>query len=136
MNILTTPTMFMTKEAWIAATHPVVCGIRSSDPIVAANPQWWIPEIVYGFVPHTSYLKAMQLCANANIQSIKEEIESSHVNQAYNKYVAVQDKAENKEKLAMLKNKTFYNKGVVYHWCMIHFGMFIIHSTALDTWKN
>ena len=38
----------------------------------------------------------MQLHPDANIMSIKEEGDSSHINQAYEKYVAVKDKYENK----------------------------------------
>ena len=49
----------------------------------------------------------MQLHSDTNIQSIKEESDLLHVNQAYVNYVAVQDKAENRKSLAMLSNKTF-----------------------------
>jgi hypothetical protein len=60
----------------------------------------------------------------------------SHVNQAYDKYVDVKDKAAKNESLAMLRNKTFYNKGVVDQWGMIHVGLFVIHSTDPETWTN
>ena len=46
--------------------------------------------------------------------------DSLHVNQAYNKYVSVLDKSANKESLAILRNKTLQNKGVVNPWDIIH----------------
>jgi hypothetical protein len=36
----------------------------------------------------------------------------------------------------MIRNKTFYNKGVVDQWGMIRVGLFVIHSTAPETWMN
>jgi hypothetical protein len=40
----------------------------------------------------------MQMRADANICYVKEEVDSSRVNQAYDKYVAVKDTATKKEK--------------------------------------
>ena len=86
-------------------------------------------EIVYGFGPHTLSLKAMQLRADTNIQSIKEESNLSYVNQADDKYVAVQDKVSKKERLTMLRNNTLYNMGLVDPWGVIPVGLFVNHST-------
>ena len=91
-NVLMTSTAFMTEEAWIYENPPVVHGLKSSGHIVAANPQWWIKYILHGFFPHTSSLKSMQLRADTNIQSIKDEGDSSRVNKVYDKYVSVQHK--------------------------------------------
>ena len=96
LTVLMTPPYFMTKEACIAATPGVVSGLRSSDTIFASNPQWRMTGVVYGFVPRTLPIKAIQLRVVTNIQSIKEEGYSLYSNQAYDKYVAVQDKSANK----------------------------------------
>ena len=51
-TILMNLTAFMNEEAWNAETTPFVCRIRSSDSIVAENPQWRMKYIVDGFGPH------------------------------------------------------------------------------------
>ena len=66
--------------------------------------------------PSYIYPKGNATVADANIQRIKKEGELSHVNQVYDKYVAVQDTYAKKEIMDMIMNKTFYKKGVVYQW--------------------
>ena len=51
-TVLMTPVAFMTKEAWISASSPIVCGLRSSYSIVAVNTQWLMTYIVDGFGPN------------------------------------------------------------------------------------
>ncbi len=63
-----TATAFMTEEAWVQATPSVIKGLGSSDPIVQANPQWWVLEVFNGHGgPHTMSLPALQLCYDNNI---------------------------------------------------------------------
>jgi hypothetical protein len=69
--------------------------LRNADPIVAADPQWWMLEVFNGFGPHTSSLKSMQYCTNNNIIAVKEEGDYSLCNQAYCKFAAKTDKAAN-----------------------------------------
>ena len=87
-------------------------------------------DIVVELFPHTLSFKGIQLCADSKIHRIQEEGDSSHVNQAHDKYVYVQDKAANQESLVVLRKKTFYNKGVVDQWGMIHVGIFLINLTS------
>jgi hypothetical protein len=89
-NIMT-PTAFVTKEAWEEMTPFVIKGIRSID-IVKANPQWWVLEVFDRFGPHVSSYKAMKMQYDNKILSLKEEGDSSHCNQAYDKFVALYDK--------------------------------------------
>ena len=56
------------------------------------NPQWWVMEIFDGFGAHTLSPTAMQLRLDSKILSLKEEADSSHVNQGYDKFVAKSDK--------------------------------------------
>jgi hypothetical protein len=68
-----TATVFMTEEAWVQATPCVIKGLHSSDPIVQANPQWWVLEVFDGHGPHTMSLSAMQLRYDSKILSLKEK---------------------------------------------------------------
>jgi hypothetical protein len=62
------------------------------DPIVMANPQWWMLEVFNGFGPDISSLIAMQYHVDSEIVSMKAEGDSLHCNQAHNKYIAKNEK--------------------------------------------
>ena len=88
-TIIMTPTAFVTEEAWEEMTPFVIKGIRSMDVIKKANPQWWVfLEVFDGFGPHVSSYCAMKMRYESKILSLKEEADSSHVNQAYDRFVA------------------------------------------------
>jgi hypothetical protein len=131
-----TATAFMTEEAWVQATPSVIKGFLSSDPVVQANPQWCILELFDGHGPLTMSLPAMQLCYDSKILLLKEEGDSSHVNQAYGKFVAPANKNAKNESLAMLRGCTLVNKGVVDQWGLIHVGLFAIQALKARAWTN
>ena len=78
----------------------------------------------------------MQMRFDNKIMSLKEEDDSSHVNQAYDKFVAVSDKAAKAENLGMLRGNIYINKGVVCQWGMIHVGLYAIRATLTKIWSN
>ena len=135
-TIVMTPTAFMTEQAWEAMTPSVIKGLRSASSIVNANPQWWVLEVFDGFGPHTSSLSSMQMRFDNKILSLKEEGDSSHVNQAYDNFVAVADKKAKTESLGMLRGNIYVSRGVVCQWGMIHVGLYAIRATLPDTWTN
>ena len=67
------------------------------------------------------------------ILSLKEEGDSSHVNQAYDKFVAVSDKAAKVKSLGNLRGNIFIKKGAVCQWGMIHIGLYAIQATLPQT---
>ena len=79
-----TPNGYMTEEAWVEITPKMIHGIRGA-PVVRDMPQWWVLKIVDGFGPHTTSAAAMQAYQDAKIILIKEEGDSSHVNQSYDR---------------------------------------------------
>ena len=83
-----TPSAFMTIKAWEHMSPHVVKGLRNINPVVTANPQWFMLEIIDGFGAHLGSLYALEICYNNKILCLKEEGDSSHVNQAYDKFVA------------------------------------------------
>jgi hypothetical protein len=135
---IVTATAFMTEEAWVQATPSVIKGLRSSDPIIQANPQWWVLGVFYGHGPHMMSLPAsMQLlCYDWKILSLKQEGNSSHVNQAHNKFVAPANKSAKVESLVMLWGCTIANKGVVDQWGLIHVGLVAIRALKAGTCTN
>ena len=121
-----TATAFMNEKLWETMTPSVIKGLQLASSIVNANPQWWVLEVFDGFGPHTSSLSSMQIRFDNNILSLKEEGDSSHVNQAYYKFVTVSDKAAKAGSLWMLRVNIYINKGVVCQWGVIHVGLYAI----------
>jgi hypothetical protein len=114
-----------------------VKGLRNADPIVEANPEWWMSEVFDGFGPHTSSLKAMQYRADIKIIAVKEEGDSSHCNQAYDKFAAKRDKAANTESMYMLRwTMQDINRAGVDQWGLIHVGLFAVRELKEETWNN
>jgi hypothetical protein len=132
-----TVTLFMTEEVWVQATPSVIKGLGSSDPIVQANPQLWVLEVFNGHGgPHTMSLPAMQLCYDSKILSLKEEGHSSHVNQAYDKFVAPANKNAKYESIANALGCTLVKEGAVDQWGLIHVGLFALSALKAGTSTN
>jgi len=134
--IVMTPNAFMTIEAWEKMTPSVCKGLRNINAIVTANSQWHMLEIFDGFGAHLSSLKAMQLRANSKISSLKEEGDSSHVNQAYDRFMAKSDKSAKGESIAMLRNAKQATKGVIDQWGLIHVGLYAVRAARREAWTR
>ncbi len=91
-TIIMTENAYMTNDAWEEMAPNIVKGIRQM-PVVRDNPQWWVLEVFDGFGSHLTGLRAMKLRDENKILSLKEEGDSSHVNQAYDRFVARSHKA-------------------------------------------
>ena len=77
-----TPTGYMTEDAWVEMAPSTAAGLRQT-PIVVDMPHWWMLKVIDGSGPHTSSARAMEIYAEHKILLVKEEGDSSHVNQAY-----------------------------------------------------
>jgi hypothetical protein len=98
------------------------------DDIVKGNPQWWMLEIFYGFNAHILSLAAMKERYKNKIMCLKEEGDSSHVNQAYGKCVAKADKAAQAESLGMQRRAYDVVRLVVTYGCH--------RAVAFSKWTN
>ena len=79
-----TPNGYMNEEAWVEITPKIVSGIRNCT-YVRDMPHWYCLKIVDGYGPHTTSLEAMRQYSDAKIILMKEEGDSSHVNQSYDR---------------------------------------------------
>jgi len=82
-TIIMTENAFMMTKAWEDMAPSICCGLRAINEYVAANPQWLMLELINGFGAHLSSYKAMVIHSENKILCLKEEADSSHVNQAY-----------------------------------------------------
>ncbi len=61
-------------------------------PFMKGNENWIITKLLDGFKSHKNALQAHKICADQLIVTLKEESNSSHVNQGYNQLTAKNDK--------------------------------------------
>ena len=86
-----TENSYMTDVAWLECSKAIVKGYRAM-PYVKENPDWSMVELLDGFRSHENGFEANELRASNNIMSLKEESNTSHANQAYDQFVAKNDK--------------------------------------------
>jgi hypothetical protein len=90
-TIIMTENACMTDDAWLEASKAIVKGYRSL-PYIAENKDWLMLELLDGFKSHENVLAAHELHACNKIRSLKEESNTSHVNQGYDQLTAKTDK--------------------------------------------
>jgi hypothetical protein len=88
--VVMTPNGYLTDVTWNQLAPIIAAGIRNM-PVIKDHPDWIVVLSLDGFGSHLQP-EALQVFAKAKIQVIKEEGDSSHVNQADNQFVAKSDK--------------------------------------------
>ena len=86
-------------------------------------------EIVDGFGAHLNNYEALRLQMAERIIIVKEEGDSSSINQAYNKFVAKGDKREQRKTLGMLREMQGSNNCLT-QWSLIQVGLSAIWYTS------
>ena len=67
---------------------------------------------------------------------MKEEGNTSHVYQAYNKIVAKSNKISQSYSVGVQQECKYYNRGVVDQWGLIHSGLMVVRKVNKSTWTN
>ena len=116
-TIVMTETAYMTTDAWEEATDNIISGIRAME-CIRDNPQWWVLEIFDGVGSHLASLPAMEKRANNKILSLKEEGNSSHVCQVYDREVAKKDKQAKREALGIIRQYEHSDIPVLDQWVL------------------
>jgi hypothetical protein len=101
-------------------------------PYFKENPQWEAVEIVDGYGAHVSSIIALKY----HKARLVLEGDSSHINQAYDKFVAKHDKALANTSLSVLRRTTTGNKGIIDQWGLVYVGLQCICSTLPATWTS
>ena len=126
-SIQMTENAFMTDECWEKLSPQLIEGYRSLD-YIKENPQWFCLEIFDGFGAHLNNIKALQMRLDRKIISVKEEGDSSSLNQAYDKFVAKSDKIKQRQTLSVLRRMKRANN-FIDQWDLIHTGLAAIRYT-------
>jgi hypothetical protein len=117
-------------------TTNVILGIRNINKYVTATPQWGVLEICDGFGAYLLYHKAKEECFVVNILSLKEEGDTSHVCQAYDKHVAKGDKAAKSFSLIFLRTGFKVSNLIIDQWSLVQVGMFAVRDTTRECWTQ
>lgn len=131
-----TPTAFMTEEAWENMAQARADGIRAM-PVICDHPDYWVVEILDGFSAHFSSPKDLQIYADAKIMQLKEEGDTSHVNQLYDQDPAKKDKVAMRSGLDMLR-QAVSGLMAVDQWQLVHVGLMAVREGVEnpDMWIN
>lgn len=99
-------------------------------PYVVDNPDWYVLELKDGFGSHLNCYKANLLRAEHKILSLKEEGDSSHINQAYDKLAAKSDKNVQRTALSWLRKERRYNSNIIDQYGLIACGLAAVRHTG------
>jgi len=89
--------------------------------------------ILDGFGSHVNSLPALQTYYDAKVLVLKEGADSSHVNQAYDRDVAKEDKKNMRWALNHLRSTMKY--GVTLdQWALVNVGLAAVRELGKDTW--
>jgi len=88
---LMSPSAHMTDKTWLKLVPTFAKGIRSLD-VIKDHPDWWMTLTCDGFSSH-AVDKANEIFSKHKIKIVKEEGDTSQVNQSHDQKVAKKDKS-------------------------------------------
>lgn len=109
-KVYTAPSAYMTDATWKRLAPQLCKGIRKMET-VKDHPDWWVTLTLDGFGSHLEE-EALQVFAAHNILVVKEEGDTSHINQAYDQSVAKTDKLKIRDIIDSVRS---HRKGKLLH---------------------
>jgi len=113
---------YMDDDTWRKLVTALCIGIRAL-PVVRDHPTWWFTLSADGFGSHFKFADVMDIFTKFLILFLKEEGDSSDTNQAYDKFVARDDKLQSKCLTGALRDAKHLTKGVVDQYHLLHVGL-------------
>jgi hypothetical protein len=90
-------------------------------------------ELLDGFGSHVNCYEANVFRTQHKILSLREEGDSSHINQAYDRLTAKNDKAVHQRALAWLQHDKFKNRHQITQWDLITCGIAAVKESFTAT---
>ena len=114
-----------------------VAGYREM-PSIFHNSDWWVIEVMGGFGAHPISEEENAIRFKNKIISLKEEGDSSSINQEYDKYVAKEDNRIQHNNLTFIRNSRHWNSNITDQWGLLHCGIAAVrHATMYPhLWVN
>ena len=98
------PSAYMTDSTWDENAEAFADAIRKMDPVIAANPHWWVEFHVDGFKSKVSTAKGQQVFLDRKIAIIQSPSHTSHVTQGFDKDPAKASKGHQREWLPLIRD--------------------------------
>ena len=123
---------YMTDAVWLEVVPKLCIGIRQM-PVIKEHPNWWCMFSLDGFGSHVNVNEAHKIFEAYKIMVVKEEGDTSQVNQAYDQLTAKEDKRLLNCNLIQVK-KTL--KDHMSQWHLIKIAANAQMKIKTSVWKN
>ena len=84
--VIMTENAYLTNDVWDNEVVPVIIPFIRGMPVVKDHPRWWVIFYVDGFKSHVDTFVSQLAFANALIKIVKENSNTSQVNQAFDRH--------------------------------------------------
>jgi len=129
-KVIMTPNAFMNDETWLKIV-PQLCEAIRKLPVIRDHPNWWTMISLDGFGSHCNVDEAQFIFAKYRILVLKEEADTSHVNQAYDQSVAKKDKTMMRTALATVRDQL---AAKIDQWYLIAIAIEALKKVGAEPW--
>ena len=109
--------------------------MRAADPVCAARPDWWMACTADGFGSHVSTIAGVAGFKGARIHLVKEESQSSHVVQPFDRDVAANDKKWQRRFLDLVR-ETRAMGSIVNQHALVLIGLQVVRESKPEHWQT
>ena len=105
---------------------------------ICHNLDWWVVDVMDGFSAHLISKEANTLRFKNKILSLKEEGDSSFINQANDKYVSNEDNRIQRNNLNFIRESRKCNYNITDQWGLLNCGLASVWHTTMhpQLWVN
>ena len=128
--VLMTPNAFMNDETWEKIVPLLAKAIREL-PVIRDHKDWWVVVSLDGFGSHVNVGTALKVFHEHKIFIIKEEGDTSQVNQAYDQWVAKRDKSMMRDALNTVRGHLGCKMD---QWYLIAVAVDALKKVGADPW--
>jgi hypothetical protein len=130
------PSAYMTDITWDANVEAYADAIRKMDPVIAANPDWWVEFHVDGFKSKVNTFKGQQVFLSRKIAIIQSPSHTSHVNQGFDKNPGKASKAHQREWLPLIRDSVPAHTSISDNFTLLLAMLASETAVTGDTWRR
>lgn len=110
---------FMTDAQWEEIIEEFCKGLRRIDPVVEANPNWWIEYHIDGFSAKVNPARVQEVMRTYKILGVQSQGHTSHVNQSFDDAPGVASKREQRACLPHIRHNQRLSEPEQTLMCML-----------------
>ena len=132
-NLLLPHSLCYVFQAWDQIVPLLTKAMRACSPTVAAHPDWKMACTLDGFGSHVSTLAGVTGFRKAGIELVKEESQSSHVVQPFDRDVALNDKKMQRRLLDLVRDTGVLGTIIDQHGLVL-VGLQVVRESKPEHW--